>query len=186
MNADKTDNGLNRLLNKLAADKKKAIIAAALVVLMIFMWVRLLGGKGPQSARAAMVPQVTDENLESAAAKLKVMFVELPYIEGRHDVLARDFFRMDGQFSGADQASIVSTDTGKDGAREVAQGLRLDAISMGPQPEAFINDRLVKVGEMVVVEGSKSYQCQVKSIRANSVIVKYEETEIELKLKQPD
>jgi len=44
----------------------------------------------------------------------------------------------------------------------------------------------VKVGETVVVEGSKSYQCQVRSIRANSVIVKYEETEIELKLKQPD
>jgi hypothetical protein len=184
--ADKTNNGLNRLLNQLAAEKKKGIIAAVLIVLMIFMWVRLVGRKGPQSARAAMVPQTAGQNSESAEAKLKVTFVKLPCIEGRHDVLARDFFKMDGQFYGADQASIVSTDAGKNGAREVAQGLRLDAISMGPQPEAFINDRLVKVGETIVVEGSKSYRCQVRSIRADSVIVKYEETEIELKLKQPD
>ncbi len=185
-NGDKTDRTLNRLVNRLSADKKKCVIAAALIVLMIFMWVRLLGGKGPQSARAAEGSQPTGGNQNSGVENLKVEFVELPYVEGRHDVLARDFFRMDGQFSGTSEASIVSADAGKDGVREVAQGLRLDAISMGPQPEAFINDKLVKVGETVVVEGSKSYQCQVRSIRANSVIVKYEETEIELKLKQPD
>jgi hypothetical protein len=184
-NSDKTDSALNRLVDRLAADKKKCVIAAALIVLMIFMWIRLLGGKGPQSAGAAVLPKLTERNLSSPVENLKFVFVELPYVEGRHDVLARDFFRMDGQFSGT-EASIVSTDSGKDGAREVAQGLRLEAISMGPQSEAFINDKLVKVGDMIVVEGSKSYQCQVKSIRANSVIVKYGETEIELKLKQPD
>jgi hypothetical protein len=186
MNGNKTNGGFNRLLNQLAADRKKFFIAAALIVLMVFMWVRLLGGEGPQSAHAATTLPVTAGSVASAAVKVRSIPVALPYIEGRHNVLARDFFRIDGQFSGAAGASIVSTDTGKDGVREVAQGLRLDAISTGPQPEAFINDRLVKVGDTIVVEGSKRYPCQVMSISANSVIVKYEEIEIELKLKQPD
>jgi len=186
-NTDKTDNALNRLVYQLTANKKKSIIAASLLVLMIFMWVRLLGDGGPRSARAVMSPQADGADLRTAMENLNVVFVELPYIEGRHNALARDFFRMDGQFFGAaEEVSIISTDEGKNEAREVAQGLRLDAISTGQRPEAFINDRLLKVGDAIVVEGSRSYECEVKSIKANSVIVTYGETEIELKLKQPD
>jgi len=181
-NIDKTDNGLNRLLNQLAAQKKKGVIAAALIVLMIFMWVRLLSDKGPNNVHAA----VTGSGLSEAAQKLKVNFIKLPFVQGRHDVLARDFFKMDSQFFGRADASIVSTDEAVDGVREVAQGLRLDAISTGTQPEAFINDRLVKVGDTVLVEGSKTYECEIVSIKENSVLVKYGDAEIELKLKQPD
>ncbi len=181
-NIDKTDNGLNQLLNQLAAQKKKGVIAAALIVLMIFMWVRLLSDKGPKNVHAA----VTGSGLSEAAQKLKVKFIKLPFVQGRHDVLARDFFKMDGQFFGRSEASIVSIDGGIDGVREVAQGLRLDAISTGTQPEAFINDRLVKVGDTVLVEGSKTYECEIVSIKENVVLVKYGEAEIELKLKQPD
>jgi hypothetical protein len=181
-NIDKTDNGLNQLLNQLAAQKKKGLIAAALIVLMVFMWVRLLTGKGPNNVHAA----VTGSGLSEAAQKLKVKFIKLPLVRGRHDVLARNFFRMDGQFFGRADASIVSTDTAANGVGEVAQGLRLDAISTGKQPEAFINDRLVKVGDTVLVEGSKTYECEIVSIKANSVLVKYGDAEIELKLKQPD
>jgi hypothetical protein len=186
-NTDKTNNGLNRLVYQLTANKKKSVIAAILLVLMIFMWVRMLGKGGPRSAMAVMGPQAGGADASSPAKNLNVVFVELPYIEGRHDVLVRDFFRMDGQFFGAaEEVSIISADKGKNEAREVAQGLRLDAISTGQRPEAFINDRLVKVGDTIVVEGSKLYECEVKSIEENSVIVKYGETEIELKLKQPD
>ena len=70
--------------------------------------------------------------------------------------------------------------------QEIAQGLRLEAISTGAQAEAFINDKLVKVGQKIVVEGSRLYECEVKSITENMVIVKYGEAEIELKLKQPN
>lgn len=185
---DKTNNALNKLLEQLAANKKKSVIAAVLIVLMIFMWIRLLGGKGPKSAQAIMSPQINGAGLSSTAGNLNVMFIELPYISGRHDVLVRDFFRMNGQFfSSAEKVSIISADKDKNEAREVAKGLRLDAISTGRQPEAFINDRLVKVGDaIIVVEGLKSYECEIKSIEENSVVVKYGETEIELKLKQPD
>jgi hypothetical protein len=181
-NIDNTDNGLNRLLNQLAAQKKKGVVAAALIVLMVFMWVRLLTDKSPNNVHAA----VTGDSLNEQVQKLKVRFIELPFVQGRHDVLARDFFRMGNQFFGRADVSIVSTDSAVDGVREVAQGLRLDAISTGTQPEAFINDRLVKVGDTVLVEGSKTYECEIVSIRENSVLVKYGDAEIELKLKQPD
>jgi hypothetical protein len=181
-NIDKTDNGLNRLLNQLAAQKKKSVIAAALILLMVFMWVRLLADKGPNNAHAT----VTGGGLSEAVQKLKVKFIRLPFVYGRHDVLARDIFRMDGRFFGEADASIVSTDAAVDGVREVAQGLRLDAISTGTQPEAFINDKLVKVGDTVLVEGSKTYECEIVSIKENVVLVKYGDAEIELKLKQPD
>jgi hypothetical protein len=181
-NMDTTDNGLNRLLNQLAAQKKKGVVAAALIVLMVFMWFRLLTDKGPQQVQAA----VTGNSLNEAVQKLKVKFIKLPFIQGRHDVLARDFFKMDSRFFGRADTSIVSTDTAVDGVGEVVQGLRLDAISTGAQPEAFINDRLVKVGDTVLVEGSKTYECEIVSIKVNSVLVKYGDAEIELKLKQPD
>lgn len=181
-NNDKMSSALNRLKDHLAAEKKKTAIAVALIILMIFMWIRVFGSKGPDAVKAA-VSQQTNANINNEKVN-KIEFIELPRVEGRHDVLARDFFRMDGRFSG--DASIVSTDASTNGVREVAEGLKLDAISMGERPEAFINDRLMKVGDVITVEGSKSYQCKVLSISESSVILKFEETEIELKLKQRD
>lgn len=179
---DKTDSGLNWLLSQFVAQKKKGAIAAALILLMIFMWVKLLANKGPKQVHAT----VTSSGPNEAVQKLKVKFIELPFVQGRHDVLARDYFSMDGQFFGRADASIVSTDSAVDGVREVAQALRLDAISTGTQPEAFINDKLVKEGDTILVEGSKTYECEIVSIEQNVVLVKYDEAEIELKLKQPD
>ena len=183
---EKTGSAMNRLVSQLGVDKKKAVIAVALVLLMAFMWIRLIAGKGAKSARAAVTP-VTDTDLNSTAQS-RVVFVELPYVEGRHDVLACDFFRLDGRsFSASQELSIVSENSEEQGVREVAQRLRLDAISTGEKPEAFINDKLLKVGDVFVLdEGSKSYECEIVSIEENVVVVKYEEAEIELKLKQPD
>ncbi|MFA5422582.1 MAG: hypothetical protein WC374_01830 [Phycisphaerae bacterium] len=178
-NNSKTSSSLNRLKAYLAAEKKKTALAAALIIFMIFLWIRVFNSKGPNAVKANPVTQQANANINNEKEN-KIEFIKLPRVEGRHDVLARDFFRMDGQFSGG--ARVVSTDSSTNGVREVAEGLRLDAISMGTQPEAFINDRLVKVGDVITVEGSKLYQCKVVSISESSVILKFEETEIELKL----
>lgn len=186
-NNDNKINGLlNRLLSTLAAQKKKSIIAVALVTLMVFMWIRLLAGKGTQSARASVASPLAAANAQSAAAEAKVVLVKLPFVQGRHDVLERDFFKIDAQaFGAAGQVSIVSADGGNQSARQLAQRLRLEAICMGPQPQAFINNELVTVGQtLVVVDGSKSYECEIKSIKENSVLVKCGTTEVELKLKE--
>ena len=183
---NKTNSLLNRLLSTLAAQKKKSIIAGALVALMVFMWIRLLAGKGTESAEASVALPLAAASEQAAAAEAKIVLVKLPFVQGRHDVLARDFFKIDAQaFGAAEQVSIVFADGGNQSAQQLAQRLRLDAICMGPQPQAFINDELVTAGEtLVVVDGSKSYECEIVSIKENSVLVKYGTTEVELKLKQ--
>ena len=57
---------------------------------MVFMWVRVLGKKGPQSANAAVTAQEVTEGQTNS--ELKISFIELPKVEGRNDVLIRDFF----------------------------------------------------------------------------------------------
>lgn len=186
-NGNKTISPVTALVNQFGAQKKKGFIATGLVLMMAFMWIRVLTGDDPKSANAALKAQPKSET-QTAKQQLKVTFVELPSIAGRHDVLNRDFFRMDGGvFGSAKQASIVSSQGGQEGVRQVADRLRLEAISMGREPEAFINDRILKVGDKLnVKDGSKSYVCEIGAIKENVVIVRYEESEIELKLKQPN
>jgi len=176
-------NPLNNLVNQMAVQKKKSIVAVGLVLLMGFMWVRVLTGDDTQAVSAAVLSGTTQG--QPAVQKLKVTFLELPKVEGRHDVLNRDFFKMDDVvFGTVNQAKIVN---GQSSAIEVAERLRLEAIVTGEHPEAFINDKIVKVGQKLNVEdGSKIYECEIVKIQENLVIVKYENSEIELKLKQPN
>ena len=50
----------NRLAGRFAAEKKKMVIALCLIALMVFMWVRVLGKKGPQGAEASFMGQMAD------------------------------------------------------------------------------------------------------------------------------
>ncbi|MBN1795238.1 MAG: hypothetical protein JW804_01060 [Sedimentisphaerales bacterium] len=175
------------IINRLATEKKKVFVAAVLIALMIFMWAKLLVGQKPQSVAAALsqgAPASNNANNKDSS----VTFVELPFEEGRHDVLSRDFFNIESAvFSASEQVNIVSSDGGREQIQVIADKLKLDAISMAPEQEAFINDRLVKVGDVLVVtDGSKSYECEIVKIDCLKVLVRCEKAEIELKLKQPD
>ena len=60
--------GINSLLEKLAAEKKKAVIAAGLIIVMIFMWIKVLRSSGPQAAQAVpVVSGMENTNTESNA-----------------------------------------------------------------------------------------------------------------------
>lgn len=176
------------IAGRFAAQKKKSIVAVALVVMMVFMWVRVLKGKSPQAAQGAIMPSSSGSTAQQGPADLKILFVELPAVPGRHDVLLRDFFQMDGaMFGSAEHVNILSDEGGQAGVRRIAGMCRLDAIGMGAEPEAFINDRIVKTGDYIIVpDGEKKYECEVIRIEANVVTIKVEDTEVELKLKQPE
>ncbi len=49
------DSGVGGLMRQLAAEKKKTVLALCLIVLMAVMWVKVLGGKGPKTAAAALI-----------------------------------------------------------------------------------------------------------------------------------
>lgn len=187
MKQDMRNNGMgaNKVLGQLAADKKKVVVALFLIAVMGFMWVRVLAGKGPQSAEATAVPQALMN--EKTDSELKISFVELPKVEGRNDVLGRDFFAVESwkDFTAEDggEVNIVSGNYGEEAVKKAAEKLKLEAIVSGGNPRAFINDKLVVVGDKLgVADGVNKYEFEVTEITEKMVLISYGKVEIVLKL----
>ena len=181
--------GASRLFSRLAAEKKKAVIALCLIGLMVFMWARVLGRKTLQTAKAA----VTTQDAERTNSKSKISFIELPKVKGRNDGLSRDFFAVDnwqgftrsGNLTGVGEVSVVSKGGSEEVIRRVAEKLKLEAIGMGKTPQAFINDKLLSVGDKLPVKDVDDiYECEVVGIEENEVFIRCREAEITLKLTQ--
>lgn len=189
-----TEKSVNNITEKLAdqfaADKKKGILAICLLLVMVFMWIKMLGNKAPQSADAAL----TIESQNDPKSDTAISFKKLPDIEGRNDVLTRDFFSSDNwnsfigssqRWNGGEEITQVGSDTSKGSMQRLAEKLKLEAIGLGDTPQAFINNKLLSEGDKIIVEdGSNTYECEVIEIKENTVIVKYKESEIVLKLTQ--
>lgn len=183
-----------RIFSRLAAEKKKTAIAVCLVTVMFLMWIRVLGRKGPQGANAAIVTQEVTEG--QVSPELKVSFIELPKVEGRNDVLTRDFFtvgswwdfmRGEGGKPIDDEREMIDDkeDSSEETSRWLAGKLTLEAIVLGENPQAFINDKLLSVGDKLFVRnGTSTYECEVAKIEENTVSIRCGETEITLRLMQ--
>jgi len=175
--------GANRVFSRLAAEKKKSIVALCLIALMGFMWVRVLLRKTPKSAEAA----VGQEEVKSSTSELKISFIELPEVAGRNDALTRDFFAADDwqSFMSGGEVNVVSRDGDEEIIKRVAEKLKLEAIGLGKNPQAFINDKLLSVGDrLLVADGVDTYECEVVGIEEKTVFIKCGEAEITLKLTQ--
>jgi len=184
----------NRVMSRLAAEKKKTVMALCLIAVMAFMWLRVFIGKTPQSAEAApLMVQGTNPNASASKSESKVSFIELPKIKGRNDALARDFFAADGwrdfMKGGEGKTGDREVNVSKDGDRElvkrIAEKLKLETIMSGGNPQAFINDKLLSVGDKLLVgDGANTYECEVVGIQENAVFIGCGEAKIELKLIQ--
>lgn len=185
--------GTTRLLVRLAAEKKKGVIAVCLIAVMGFMWAKVLIKKTPESAEAASMAQEAGTNGVSDS-ELKISFTELPKVEGRNDVLTRDFFvangwgefvrGREGENSSGEEVSVVSKDGGEQ-INRIAEKLKLEAIELGENPEAFINDKLLSRGDKLFVkDGADKCECEVAGIEENTVFIKCGDAEITLKLTQ--
>ena len=194
-NLKNSSNGVNRLLGQLAAEKKKVVVASCLIGVMVFMWARVLGGKTPESAEAAVMAQAVNLN-DKSKAELKISFIELPKVKGRNDVLIRDFFAVgswqdfmrggEGEsLAGIEEVGVVSRDGSEEVVKRVAEKLKLEAIGLSENPQAFINDKLLSVGDKLLVrDGTDMYECEVVRIEEKTVFIRCGEAEITLKLKQ--
>ncbi len=187
-------NKSSKIFNRLAAEKKKSIIAVCLITIMVFMWVKVLGRKGPQSAEAAVMALEAVEKKESS--KLKVSFIGLPKVEGRNDILTKDFFTVGNwrDFIRGEGGKLIDDgrermDDKRNGSEEIARriagSLKLDAIVLGENPRAFINDKLMSVGDKLFVrDGTNTYECELTKIEENAVSIKCGEAEVTLRLAQ--
>ena len=187
-NLKNNGNGANRLFSQLAAEKKKTICALCLIAVMVLMWARLLGKKKLEGAEAAVMSQGVNFKGESNS-ELKISFIELPKVKGRNDVLTRDFFASGGwqDFTkeGTKEVNVVSRDGSEEVVRRIAEKLKLEAIVLGENPQVFINDKLMSVGDKLLLrDEAKTYECEVAEIEENTVFIKCGEAEIQLKLMQ--
>ncbi len=190
MKQNKTHKNIDAaLLHGLPVSKGKLIIAAVLVTIMAFMWLRLLlFNKSPDTAAggAAVATIKTQDKEKTTKPSPELTYIELPFVPGRHDVLRNDIFR-----PGDWQAFKTVDDTRNSGSggpdrdkdtlttediRRIDSLLTLDAIIAeggGRAWEAFINGKLVSVGSKVAVEYDKrSVELTVTEIYRNKVVLR--------------
>lgn len=192
-NVKSSSDRTNRLFGRLAAEKKKTVTALCLIALMVFMWARVLGKKTPKTAEAALKQEEVNPDTSASNSQLIISFIELPKVPGRNDVLTRDFFAADGWRDFLDgggsnkDVKVVEGDGSGEIGRRIAEKLRLEAIVMGKNPRAFINDKLLAVGDklLVTIDGVQ-YECEVVGIDEETVFIRCGEIEITLELTQGD
>jgi hypothetical protein len=183
----------NRVISQFRAEKKKSVAALCLVSLMAFMWIRVLLSKGPAGTEAAMVPPIFNSQ-DTSASSIEVSFIELPRIEGRHDILTRDIFSWNewegfrGYGQGVnhkEQVDVVSEEGKEDVIRRIVNQLRLEAIELGQKPRIFLNDEFISTGEKLQIrDGKEIYDCEVISIQQDVVVIRCGKSQIRLKLEE--
>jgi hypothetical protein len=168
-----------QILDRLRLGGKKTATAGVLILIMLFMWARVVIGHRPAAAEATPQPRQTESAPRKGPAPVKV--VELPKIPGRHDTIVRDFFSMKdrtdfrrnpaGGNTGTDTEVPVTKDN-REVIQRVAQTMKLEAVLWSERPRAFINDQLLSVGnKLTVKDGAEVYEFEVLQIYVDSVLV---------------
>jgi hypothetical protein len=186
----------NWFLACLTMEKKKAVVAVCLLAVMALMWARVLGKRRAEAANVSVMLADSD-SVAAAGSGPKIGFVELPKVKGRHDTLSRDFFESNGwrNFSNAGQGhgsgikevSVESKDGSEEVVRRIAGKLNLQAILSAENPQAFINNKLLSVGDKLVIkEGVNTFECEVIEIQEHKVSMRFQGARITLKLARAD
>lgn len=184
-NLENNKTAIEKIVSEVAAKKKKAVVAGGLILIMCFMWGRMFFSKGPNEIAAAQ--NNTGNIANSTNSSLKIEFVELPVVKGRHDVLVRDFFVFDKAGLGKSQTvDVLSAGSENENIiKTVREKLKLQAIDMGQTRHAFINDKLLNVGDKIEIAiGSSLLDCEIMSIEKDVVTIRYKDVKIVLKLSQ--
>lgn len=187
---------VNRRAIDFLRDGKKTVLASALALVMAVMWIRVLIGHKPESAAAAVNDLQVVSAKHQEVARVLVARVELPKVPGRNDSIHRDCFNVQDrspfrQFvaapdTGTDtEVQTVSPNHDREVIQQVAQTLAFEGVVRSDSPQAFINDRMVGVGDRFTVEsGSGSLEFEVLRIYQDAVLVECKGIQMTLKLTQ--
>lgn len=186
-------NNAANAINQLMAEKKKVVMALGLVVLMTIMWVRVLGKDGPDLANAST--NTAGVMAEKSKIVNEIYFVELPIVAGRNDILMKNIFEVKSwqsfltgsniDLNEIDKSESILDEIGNSKIELVSKNLRLDAIELGNNPKAFINGQLLSAGDKFALRIDENvFQCQIKEVADNLVVVNFNDTDIPLRLTQ--
>ena len=174
------------LLRRLPVPKGRIVIAVVLVTTMALMWGRLLLSGRSYSTAAALGAASAASRVAAVESKAhqRTKPVNLPEVAGRHDRLARDFFttanwrsfQMVGGRSTTPPAVVAEPQelTAQD-IKTIEQAVKLDGIIAEQNSnayEAFVNDKLVSVGDQISINYKKrQLTATVISINRNNVVL---------------
>jgi hypothetical protein len=162
---------------------------------MSFMWIKLLTGKGEPTA--AMAAADAGQMTSSSTGETTAIYKEPPFVAGRNDTLASDFFSpgswqafltksSSGQLETVAAGQIqTADDIRKKTIRKIADGLKLQIVEIGTEPQAFVSDTLVKEGRtLTIVAGETSFEFKVLRVTHKSVELECEGSTFEIKLRE--
>ena len=163
---------------KNALQRKKLAIAVVLLAVMAVLWIKFFAGKGKPRESLAIVSADAPAAGSVAPAGEKVVFVEPPFIQGRHDILANDFFdaKLFKEFGAQDSAIGSEMDVSKrdmqnaGGPAAAVEAMELVAIVNDKKPQAFIEDKLLEEGQSFrFIFHDQSYEFKIVKIYDSKV-----------------
>ncbi|RKY10370.1 MAG: hypothetical protein DRP65_06750 [Planctomycetota bacterium] len=185
-------NGASDLLRRSPFRRPKVVAATLLVTVMAGMWIKVIinnrAGKNEAVAvaNAATQAQAAEAQMQQ---QVKISLIPLPVVPGRNDTITRNIFTAaawnvfpsaDADVSGGPIRSHED-----DFIDKIAQSLSLEAVIAGPNPEAFIGNKLVSVGQTLPVRyNDKIYEFTVAQINENKVVLKWDDVTVVLKMSQ--
>lgn len=187
---------VGRIFDRLRIGGRKTAVACALILVMLFMWVRVFLGHRPAAAAAAPAPASSAS--APRPAPVKVTLVDLPKVPGRHDSIERDFFTVPegtalrrssaGRNTGTEEeVPVVSTNRVQEVIQRVAKTMKLEAVLSREResPRVYIDDQLLSVGgKFTVKDGAAVLEFEVLQIHDDAVLVGCEGIQLTLELAQ--
>jgi hypothetical protein len=174
------------ILAVVSAERKKIITMGLLLCVMGFMWSKVLSGKKQQQAI---------ETRTTAAAKEKTImslaYITLPDVQGRNDRIKTDFFSPENflgfNSSAGNRPNTASFQKDDNDIESIMKNISIDAILSGENPQVFINDQLLNIGDKLVVERSgKTYELELVKIMNDKIQLKYGEMVVETGIADSD
>ena len=162
---------------------------------MAGMWIKVLINHRAEKneARAAVARSAAQVQAVGSQTRRQatISLIPLPVVPGRNDTITRNIFTANGwsAFPGAGDTDNSAPDgsvrSHSDFIDKIAQSISLEAVITGPNPEAFIGNKLVSVGQTLAVRyNDKIYEFTVDAIHANKVVLKWDDVSVVLKMSQ--
>ena len=157
------------IIERMLRDKKQAGLIVGLAAVGLLLWGRLLLKQVPQTASADGKPQwLVEVEAEIALPEAHKAIITL----SKPDKPARDLFLLDpagyekalsedSELRGAKLVEEVTDEERRMAVADAAAELRLQSVTLGEVPAAFINGRLIRVGRSI--DGFVLVSCDERS-----------------------
>ena len=193
------------LISASSAERKKYIIVACLVVVMLALWIKVFLNKQPSEVSAGTEDaNANSELVETSSATTedtRIEYLPLPFEQGRNNILLRDLFNVK-QWSDLTENSlandevklvkeqVVESDNIQDRkviVDEAAKRIYLAMIISGQEHEAFVNDHIVKKDDQIKVKlNNEEFLFDVKEINDSSMVLNCEGYVTRLSIDKPE